>query len=359
MNIICLFLIRNIFIGFAAAAGLLIPLFTTFNLINELEDVTPTGYLWTQAVGVVLMTTPRTVIDIGPFIALFGGIIGLGRLSKSLELTAIRVAGVSIIRISTITVCAGIMLTVALASLDEWVASPLQQYALRFKDTSLAHSGNLDNSLQGLWARHDNEFVTIKTLDKNNQPEGIEIFYYRPDMTLQSYIYASTATIQDKQTWTLHHVYQKIWDNDNEQVVKLPSMQWQSIFTGMSLAELTMPSDSFSVVQLKKYIQYLQASGQPSAEFQIALWQKPGRSLLILAMILLAVPFTFGNAREPGLGGRLALGVIVGLLTYVSYQIAVNLGLLLSLNVQITTLSLPVLLLLVAMGLIYRFDKRY
>lgn len=359
MNIISRFLIRNIFIGFAAAAGLLIPLFTTFNLINELEDVTPGGYHWTQAVGVVLMTLPRTVIDIGPFIALFGGIIGLGQLSKSMELTAIRVAGVSITRISAIAVCAGLMLTVALASLDEWVASPLQQYALRLKAAALAHSDNNDNGHQGLWARHDNEFATFKTLDKNNQPEGIEIFYYQPDLTLQSYIYASKATVNDKQTWTLHNVYQKIWDNDNERVIKQPSMQWQSIFTGMSLAELTMPSDSFSVVQLNKYIQYLQASGQPSAEFKIALWQKPGRCLLILAMILLAIPFTFGNAREPGLGGRLALGVIVGLLTYISYQIVVNLGLLLSLNVLVTTLSLPVLLLLVALALIRWFDQRH
>jgi len=359
MSIFSRFLIRHIFIGFLVAAGLFIPLFTTFNLINELEDVTPGGYHWTQAVGVVLLTLPRTVCDISPFIVLFGGIIGLGQLSKSLELTAIRVAGVSIIRISAIAACAGLMLTVALASLDEWVASPLQQYAVRLKDTSLADSGNVENSRQQLWARHDNEFVTVKMLDKNNQPEGIEIFYYQPDMTLRSYIYASTATVQNKQTWTLHNVYQKIWDNGTERVIKHPSMQWQSIFTGMHLAELTMPSDSFSVVQLKRYIQYLQASGQPSVEFQIALWEKPGRCLLILAMILLAIPFTFGNVREPGLGGRLVLGVIVGLLVYISYQIVVNLGLLLSLNVQVTALSLPVLLLIVAMVLIYRFDKRH
>ncbi len=41
MTIFSRYLIRNVFIGFAAAAGLLIPLFTTFTLINELEDVAP------------------------------------------------------------------------------------------------------------------------------------------------------------------------------------------------------------------------------------------------------------------------------------------------------------------------------
>ncbi|MFQ8773032.1 MAG: LPS export ABC transporter permease LptG, partial [Escherichia coli] len=50
MNVFSRYLIRHLFLGFAAAAGLLLPLFTTFNLINELDDVSPGGYRWTQAV---------------------------------------------------------------------------------------------------------------------------------------------------------------------------------------------------------------------------------------------------------------------------------------------------------------------
>lgn len=58
MNVFSRYLIRHLFLGFAAAAGLLLPLFTTFNLINELDDVSPGGYRWTQAVLVVLMSLP-------------------------------------------------------------------------------------------------------------------------------------------------------------------------------------------------------------------------------------------------------------------------------------------------------------
>ncbi|HHZ6471475.1 TPA: LptF/LptG family permease, partial [Escherichia coli] len=78
MNVFSRYLIRHLFLGFAAAAGLLLPLFTTFNLINELDDVNPGGYRWTQAVLVVLMTLPRTLVELSPFIALLGGIVGLG-----------------------------------------------------------------------------------------------------------------------------------------------------------------------------------------------------------------------------------------------------------------------------------------
>ncbi|STI88442.1 putative permease [Escherichia coli] len=41
----------------------------------------------------VLMTLPRTLVELSPFIALLGGIVGLGQLSKNSELTAIRSTG--------------------------------------------------------------------------------------------------------------------------------------------------------------------------------------------------------------------------------------------------------------------------
>lgn len=353
------YLIRHVFTGFAAAAGLLIPLFTTFNLINELDDVTPAGYRWTQAILVVLMTLPRSLVDMGPFIALLGGIVGLGLLSKNLELTAIRSAGFSIVNIATAILCAGLILTLALSALDEWGASPLQQRAIQLKNTALSQEANSDRAQNRLWARHDDEFATVKGLDKHHQPLGVEIFYYQKDLSLASYIYAGNATVMSHGIWILHDVYLKKWRDDKEEVSRLDTLPWPSIFTHISLTELTMPGNSFSIRQLCRYIRYLHDTHQPSQEFTIALWQKLGRPVLTLAMILLAIPFTFSLPRSPGMGSRLATGVIVGLLTYISYQIIVNLGLLLSLNAPLTTVAPPVLLLIIALLLVCRFDKQH
>lgn len=353
MSLFSRYLIRHLFLGFAAAAGLLLPLFTTFNLINELDDVSPDGYRWTQAVMVVLMTLPRTLIDLGPFIALLGGIVGLGQLSKSGELTAIRTTGYSIFNIAMVMLSGGLMLIVALGAIDEWIASPMQQQALQIK----THS-NHDTSGNILWARRGNEYVTVKSLDAHHNPEGIELFYYRADRSLSRYIYAQTATLSDNGTWRLEGVNQKEWSNGKETTETKENAVWSSLFADMSLEELTLPGSSFSVKQLGHYISYLKSTGQPRLEFTLALWLKLGHPLLILAMILLAVPFTFSAPRDPGLGSRLAVGVIVGLLTYVCNQIIVNLGLLYSLNVQMTTLAPPILLLAVALLLVYRFDRQ-
>lgn len=182
MNVFSRYLIRHLFLGFAAAAGLLLPLFTTFNLINELDDVSPGGYRWTQAVLVVLMTLPRTLVELSPFIALLGGIVGLGQLSKNSELTAIRSTGFSIFRIALVALVAGILWTVSLGAIDEWVASPLQQQALQIKSTATALGEDDDITGNMLWARRGNEFVTVKSLNEQGQPVGVEIFHYRDDL---------------------------------------------------------------------------------------------------------------------------------------------------------------------------------
>lgn len=103
----------------------------------------------------------------------------------------------------------------------------------------------------------------------------------------------------------------------------------------------------------------VQDTGQPSSEYHLALWEKLGQPILTLAMILLAVPFTFSVPRSPGMGSRLAVGVIVGLLTWISYQIMVNLGLLFALSAPVTALGLPVAFVLVALSLVYWYDRQH
>ncbi|EFE1801006.1 type II secretion system protein GspC [Escherichia coli] len=276
MNVFSRYLIRHLFLGFAAAAGLLLPLFTTFNLINELDDVSPGGYRWTQAVLVVLMTLPRTLVELSPFIALLGGIVGLGQLSKNSELTAIRSMGFSIFRIALVALVAGILWTVSLGAIDEWVASPLQQQALQIKSTATALGEDDDITGNMLWARRGNEFVTVKSLNEQGQPVGVEIFHYRDDLSLESYIYARSATIEDDKTWILHGVNHKKWLNGKETLETLDNLAWQSAFTSMDLEELSMPGNTFSVRQLNHYIHYLQETRLNVVLRGIAFGARPG-----------------------------------------------------------------------------------
>ncbi|MFD1693063.1 LptF/LptG family permease [Azotobacter chroococcum] len=102
---------------------------------------------------------------------------------------------------------------------------------------------------------------------------------------------------------------------------------------------------------------FLQSTGQPAIQFEIALWQKLGVPILILAMILFAVPFSFGPVRSNGLGSRLALGAVMGLLVYISNEILVSLGQLFKLNALLVGVLPALVLLGMALALVRRFDR--
>ncbi|WP_409282245.1 LPS export ABC transporter permease LptG [Pseudomonas putida] len=357
MNLFFRYLTRNVFIGFAAAASLLIPLFSTFDLINELDDVSSGGYRWTQAVAVVLLTLPRRLVDLGPFIALLGGIVGLGQLVVSQELTAMRAAGMPIVKIALAAVCAGALLTLSLSALDEWVASPLQQRALQMRNAAINRGDDTPGSKGTLWARQGNQVARVETLATNDRPVNIEVFDFATNLTLTRYIHAEHATVLEGGIWKLENVNLKQWHDGRQTQTTLDHLQWPTIFSTSQLRELTLPSESFAIEQLIRYIRFLDHSGQPFAQYSIALWQKLARPILTLAMILLAIPFTFTQQRAPGMGSRLAIGASIGLLTYVGSQIIANLGLLWAIPAPLTTLLPPLVMLGLALLLVLRFDR--
>ncbi|MBT0725297.1 LPS export ABC transporter permease LptG [Rosenbergiella sp. S61] len=357
MNIFSRYLIRHLFIGYFAAALLLVPLFTLFDFISELEDVSTT-YSWGQALLVVVYLIPRCLVNLSPFIALLGGIVGLGNMSKNMELTAIRCAGFSIFRIAIVVLISGMMFTASLAVIDEWVASPLQQQAQLRKETALADSQDSDSNTKTIWGQQGQEFVRIDHLDQNGQPQNIEIFDYNSDLTLKNYLFAESAAYGENNTWILHNVKHTQWQGDRQSTSQQATMDWPSIFNSNNLKQLQLSTESYSIPQLKSYIHYLKDTAQPSMEYRSALWQKLGRPILVLAMVLLIIPFTFVNARDAGMGNRLSLGVIVGLVTYIIYQICINLGLIFAIPPLIAVVVPPILMLVTSMVLVYRFNKK-
>jgi lipopolysaccharide export LptBFGC system permease protein LptF len=218
MRITSLYLIRNVLIGFVAAAALLLPLFTTFDLISELDDVSSGGYRWTQALQVVLMTLPRRAVDLGPFIALLGGIVGLGQLALTQELTAMRTAGISIVRIAITTVMAGLILVLLLGVMDEWVASPLQQRGVQIRNEALAVSGEAASPSGSIWARRGDEVARIGAMTRHNTPVSVEIFRYTTELRLKSYVFADSAQIRPDGTWLLKNAQIKEWNGDEESI---------------------------------------------------------------------------------------------------------------------------------------------
>ncbi len=358
MKILDRYLLRNMFFGFIAAAALLLPLFSALDLVKELDDIEEGGYRLIQAVEVVMMTLPRRVVELAPFIALLGGIAALGQLAMTHELSVLRAAGVSVIRISLTTLLAGVILAALVSLIDEFAASPLQQKALQIRAQALALTDrDKTDEDQSLWARRENDYARINRLRGDRVPTRLEIFSFDDNQHLKQYISAEYAEIREGRAWLLHNTWVKTWEAEHETSQHVDTMPWISIFPETRLNEISFPPESFSARQLDHYIHFLQDTRQPAGQYQVALWQKLGTPVLTLAMILFAVPFAFSQTRSSGLGSKLSIGAITGLLIYMANSIIASLGILYKLN-PILVGTLPATFMLgVAMLLVTRFDR--
>jgi lipopolysaccharide export system permease protein len=67
-------------------------------------------------------------------------------------------------------------------------------------------------------------------------------------------------------------------------------------------------------------IRHLEANGLDSREPTFAFWSRIARTVAPLFAVLLALPFVFGSQRAGGAGGRIALGLVLGILFFLLQQ---------------------------------------
>ena len=97
--------------------------------IVELNDVGQGQYTLTKAVTYVLLTVPRRCYEMFSYSALIGGLLGLGGLAGSGELTALRAAGLSKLRICASVVFALTTLTAVVMLIGETIGPYGEQKA--------------------------------------------------------------------------------------------------------------------------------------------------------------------------------------------------------------------------------------
>jgi lipopolysaccharide export system permease protein len=346
------YLVGRIAGGMATATVVLLPLFGFLDLLEQLEDVGEGSYRIADALRHVVLLAPRRLIQLAPFIALLGNVIALGRLAGSLELVAMRAAGMSAMKIARASLTLGLGVVAMLGVLEEFVASPLQQQALILRSAALEQGTELGADL-GIWTRDSRRVLRIGNMDSRKGPEDVEVMSFDGQGHMIEYLRSPRATIAADGRWTLSEATRKRFPHDTAITDTLSEMQWLPFLSRDQIATLTRPPDSLSPTQLRELVRYLKATGQEFADYELALWRKPGGAVLLIAMLLVSTPFMFGFPRG-GLGRRLVIASVTGVGIYLFDQIVSNAGLLLDLNPAVVALTPGVLLSLAGQQLLVK-----
>ncbi|MGI9228759.1 MAG: LptF/LptG family permease, partial [Gammaproteobacteria bacterium] len=154
------YLARQITGGVIIAAIILLPLFGFIDLVEQLDDVGEGFYQVKDAFYFTLLMTPRRLIQLMPFIALFGNVIALGRLAVHSEIICMRATGLSPLRISKTPLQIAIYILVLMVVAEQYAAPVLEQKAHGHRSEALSQSTQLGENL-GIWARDANHILRI------------------------------------------------------------------------------------------------------------------------------------------------------------------------------------------------------
>lgn len=330
------YLIKQVVMGMFIATVVLLPLFSFFDLLDQLDDVGRGTYQTSDAFLYVIMLMPRRFIQLAPFIALLGTVGALGKLAVNLELVALRIAGLSPLQISLAPIGIGVSMIFVIAVLEQFIAPQLQQKAISSRAIALDKTAELGKGL-GIWTRDERNILRIGEMLPPNRAIDIEIMHFDKQGFLSMHTHAEYADIIEDQSWKLHDVTVRAFTKKNIALTSASSVEWESFLRAEDIATLTKPPESLSPLELVRHAEFLLATGQKANAYLMALWRKVGGALMTIAMILLAIPFIFGLARE-GLGSKLVLASIVGVGVYLLDQIIANAALLLHLNPMLTSI---------------------
>ncbi|MCI2284739.1 LPS export ABC transporter permease LptG [Colwellia sp. MSW7] len=323
--------ILDVYIGriVASTTFLTLAVFVSVSgIIKFVEQMRAVGrgdYDLSHAALYVLYSLPRDIEVFFPMSALIGGLIGIGMLASNSELVVMQAVGLSRLDIIKSVMKTAVLLIFVSMAVGEWLAPSGEATAREIRAQAIS-GGSLISAKNGVWAKDGDYFVNIGEVLEQGQLKKVEVYRFNDELKLDSWLSAKSAVYQGK-VWKLSGVVNtKI--NKNEIITSsVDSQEWISSLTPKKLGVVTVTPESLSVRGLLDYLDYLQANGQDPSRYQLAFWRKIIQPVTVAVMLLVALSFIFGPLRSVSMGARIMMGVITGIVFFVSNEVLGSLSL--------------------------------
>ncbi len=298
-----------------AAIFLVLLVIVSLDFISELVDQlgrVRADYTFQEAFIYSGLSVPSSVYDFLPLSCLVGCLIGLGVLASTSELTVMRAAGVSILRIIW-AVMRPILMYIALGVfLGEYITPITDQYRESRKAIMLGHQSALQGQ-RGVWNREGNEFMHFSAVLPNGKLFGITRLQFADDGRLLSSTYVESAIFQEKDWFQKNGVSSRIGGGKIE-TSEFRTSYWRTEVSPKILDVLVLPPEDLPMKRLYSYANYLERQDQDAQEYRLAFWKKALQPLATLSLVMIAISFIFGPLRQVTMGFRIFTGVMVGIL---------------------------------------------
>lgn len=358
MKILTKYLAREIYISVALVFAALLMLFALLDLINELSAMGRGDYKLGYVLLFVVLTLPGHIYELFPVAVLIGTIFALVQLAANSELTVYRASGVSLLQMIAALLKIGAPLLLLCFVFSEFIAPPSERLAQQTKLKAQNAQISLREFRSGVWVKDEGSFVNVKSVMPDTSLLDVSIFQMDANNHLRSITAAERASFVHDELWALEGVRQTLFNAQGASVNKQAQMEWHSSLNPDILSVLMVVPEQMSAWNLYQYTQHLADNHQKTARYEIAMWNKLAYPFAVLVMMLLALPFSSYQRREGGIGGKVFVGVVLGLSFHFAGRLFANLGALNEWPAVLSATAMSWIFLALALTMLWRTERR-
>lgn len=343
MKILDKYIGKFIIVGVLSVLTVLVALVAMIDFTSESDYIGQKQYTVWHAIGYVLLRMPQKIYELFPMISLLGTMLGLGTLANNSELVVIRAAGITTIQLVISIMKTAVILIVIALFIGEVVAPPAVQYAKLKRVTAMDSQVSL-NTDYGLWARDGDTFINVRRVETDGRLTGITLYRFSALNELLAITKAKHAK-HDGTSWQLYKVTITSTDK-NLQVKKHGKLPWPTLLSPDLVNVVSVSPENLAIWNLQSYISYLEENSLDTSLYKLSFWGKIFMPLTIAAMVLIAIPFVLGSLRHVGVGQRVLIGFLGGLVFYLINRLSGQMGIVYGLPPFISA-SAPTLIVLI------------
>lgn len=313
MQILNRYIVRTVLQPTMMVLFLLVGLRFLFSFLDELGDVGQADYTAGKALLYVLLYVPLWLTELLPMATLIGTVMGLGVLSSSSELTAMRAAAVSPVKIGMATIRAAVFLIIGGLVLSEIIVPRASSAAQDLRLNAIAPNKLFRSSGSGIWLRSTRDYVFFRHVLLDQSASEIQIFSFSAPQQLREAYFAERAEYQGDGKWRLLRGSHTLFDGERVSSQPFEEMFWQSELAPEHLQVLQARPQELSGAGLLSYSNYLASNGLDASQYNLEFWRKVFQPLNLFAMMLAGIASVFGPLRTVTVSARVLAGVAVGL----------------------------------------------
>ena len=326
MSVLTSYIVREVLKGSAVALVLLLTLFNLFTFSDELKDLGTGRYGLKEIFLYLTLTSPRVVYELIPSSALLGSLFVVGAMSNNREIVAMRAAGLSVFWVIKSVMWAGVILSLISVFIGEFVAPEAERKAQLIKTTAQNNEVVME-SKYGLWLREANKFINVRKIEKKGKLSKIYIYELDGQGHLVLIRRIKQATFLGDELWQLKGIKQSEISSKQIFSSRIKQMKWKTSIDPDLLNVVVVKSENMSLYDLFVYISFLKENNQKSQTFELAFWGRVVNPLITFVMLMVSIPFVVGVRRGVGTGGRMMIGIIIGMTFNIFDKIAGHMGL--------------------------------